>query len=154
MAALALHAPGSALPLSCWCQSPHLDPIPTWAYSAWVYWYQFPGILAVVDIGLATTTTMPKIVAIFWFDAKALRLSQCLCYQLCDGHGVRHFSLHGHGKICSYLLSLSVPLHSHWGFCDQSYCDSQKCPVDHPNARTGCPGTLLLQEWDWPRPVR
>lgn len=45
MAALALHAPGSALPLSSWCHSAHLDPIPTWAYSAWVYWYQFPGIL-------------------------------------------------------------------------------------------------------------
>ncbi|XP_007952464.1 olfactory receptor 56B4 [Orycteropus afer afer] len=38
--------------------------------------YNFLGILAVVDIGLATTV-MPKILAIFWFDAKAINLPEC-----------------------------------------------------------------------------
>ncbi|XP_005380559.1 PREDICTED: putative olfactory receptor 56B2 [Chinchilla lanigera] len=38
--------------------------------------YQFLGILAVVDMGLATTI-MPKILAILWFNAKAIRLSEC-----------------------------------------------------------------------------
>ncbi|EHA98678.1 Putative olfactory receptor 56B2 [Heterocephalus glaber] len=38
--------------------------------------YQFLGILAVVDVGLATTI-MPKILAILWFDAKAIRLPEC-----------------------------------------------------------------------------
>ncbi|XP_020040423.2 LOW QUALITY PROTEIN: olfactory receptor 56B4 [Castor canadensis] len=38
--------------------------------------YQFLNILAVVDIGLATTI-MPKILAILWFDAKAISLPEC-----------------------------------------------------------------------------
>ncbi|XP_006094635.1 olfactory receptor 56B4-like [Myotis lucifugus] len=38
--------------------------------------YRFLGILALVDIGLATTI-MPKIMAIFWFDAKAISLPEC-----------------------------------------------------------------------------
>ncbi|KAH0515594.1 Olfactory receptor 688 [Microtus ochrogaster] len=38
--------------------------------------YQFLGILAAVDIGLATTS-MPKILAILWFDAKAISLPEC-----------------------------------------------------------------------------
>ena len=38
--------------------------------------YHFLGILAVVDIGLATTI-MPKILAIFWFDAKVISFPQC-----------------------------------------------------------------------------
>ncbi|XP_004467001.1 olfactory receptor 56B4-like [Dasypus novemcinctus] len=38
--------------------------------------YHFLGILSVVDIGLATTI-MPKILAIFWFDAKAISLPEC-----------------------------------------------------------------------------
>ncbi|XP_003781524.1 olfactory receptor 56B4-like [Otolemur garnettii] len=38
--------------------------------------YQFLGVLAVVDIGLATTIT-PKILAILWFDAKAISLPEC-----------------------------------------------------------------------------
>ncbi|XP_077615641.1 olfactory receptor 56B34-like [Crocuta crocuta] len=38
--------------------------------------YQFLGILALVDIGLATTI-MPKILAILWFDAKAISLPEC-----------------------------------------------------------------------------
>ncbi|XP_049746394.1 olfactory receptor 56B4-like [Elephas maximus indicus] len=38
--------------------------------------YHFLGILAVVDIGLATTI-MPKILAIFWLDAKAISLPEC-----------------------------------------------------------------------------
>ena len=38
--------------------------------------YHLLGILAVVDIGLATTI-MPKILAIFWFDAKAISLPEC-----------------------------------------------------------------------------
>ncbi|KAM6158474.1 olfactory receptor 56B34-like [Rhynchocyon petersi] len=38
--------------------------------------YQFLGVLAVVDIGLATTI-MPKILAIFWFDAKSIGLPEC-----------------------------------------------------------------------------
>uniref|UniRef100_A0A8C9NXB0 G-protein coupled receptors family 1 profile domain-containing protein n=1 Tax=Spermophilus dauricus TaxID=99837 RepID=A0A8C9NXB0_SPEDA len=38
--------------------------------------YLFLGILSVVDIGLATTI-MPKILAIFWFDAKAISLPEC-----------------------------------------------------------------------------
>ena len=38
--------------------------------------YQFLGILAVVDIGLATTS-MPKILAILWFDAKTISLPEC-----------------------------------------------------------------------------
>ncbi|XP_020831577.1 olfactory receptor 56B1-like [Phascolarctos cinereus] len=38
--------------------------------------YQFLGILSVVDMGLATTIT-PKILAIFWFDAKAISLPEC-----------------------------------------------------------------------------
>ncbi|XP_051005556.1 olfactory receptor 688 [Acomys russatus] len=38
--------------------------------------YQFLGILAAVDIGLATTS-VPKIVAILWFDAKAISLPGC-----------------------------------------------------------------------------
>ncbi|XP_008709226.1 olfactory receptor 56B4 [Ursus maritimus] len=38
--------------------------------------YHFLGILAVVDMGLATTI-MPKILAIFWFDAKAISLPEC-----------------------------------------------------------------------------
>ncbi|XP_076968338.1 olfactory receptor 56B4-like [Tamandua tetradactyla] len=38
--------------------------------------YHFLSILSVVDIGLATTI-MPKILAIFWFDAKAISLSEC-----------------------------------------------------------------------------
>ncbi|XP_037696165.1 olfactory receptor 56B4-like [Choloepus didactylus] len=37
--------------------------------------YHFLGILSVVDIGLATTI-MPKILAIFWFDAKAISRPQ------------------------------------------------------------------------------
>ncbi|XP_028631420.1 olfactory receptor 688 [Grammomys surdaster] len=38
--------------------------------------YQFLGILAAVDIGLATTN-MPKILAILWFDAKTISLPEC-----------------------------------------------------------------------------
>ncbi|XP_039703768.1 olfactory receptor 56B4 [Pteropus medius] len=38
--------------------------------------YHFLGILTVVDIGLATTI-MPKILAIFWFDAKVISLPEC-----------------------------------------------------------------------------
>lgn len=38
--------------------------------------YHFLGILAVVDMGLATTI-MPKILAILWFDAKAISLPEC-----------------------------------------------------------------------------
>ncbi|XP_062952040.1 olfactory receptor 56B34-like [Cynocephalus volans] len=38
--------------------------------------YQFLGVLAIVDIGLATTI-MPKILAILWLDAKAISLPQC-----------------------------------------------------------------------------
>ncbi|XP_008062847.1 olfactory receptor 688-like [Carlito syrichta] len=38
--------------------------------------YHLLGILAIVDIGLATTI-MPKILAIFWFDAKAISLPEC-----------------------------------------------------------------------------
>ncbi|KAK1336003.1 hypothetical protein QTO34_003803 [Cnephaeus nilssonii] len=38
--------------------------------------YYFLGILALVDIGMATTIT-PKIMAIFWFDAKAISLPEC-----------------------------------------------------------------------------
>jgi olfactory receptor len=38
--------------------------------------YHFLGILAVVDMGLATTI-MPKILAILWFNAKAISLPEC-----------------------------------------------------------------------------
>ncbi|KAM7085551.1 olfactory receptor 56B2-like [Molossus nigricans] len=38
--------------------------------------YHFLGILAVVDMGLATTI-MPKILAILWFHAKAISLPEC-----------------------------------------------------------------------------
>ncbi|XP_042546014.1 olfactory receptor 56B1 [Dipodomys spectabilis] len=38
--------------------------------------YLFLGILSVVDMGLATTI-MPKILAIFWFDAKNISLPEC-----------------------------------------------------------------------------
>ncbi|KAM6158459.1 olfactory receptor 56B1-like [Rhynchocyon petersi] len=38
--------------------------------------YQFLGILAVIDVGLATTI-MPKILAIFWFDNKFISLPEC-----------------------------------------------------------------------------
>nr|XP_017534709.1 olfactory receptor 56B1 [Manis javanica] len=38
--------------------------------------FHFLGILSVVDMGLATTI-MPKILAIFWFDAKIISLPQC-----------------------------------------------------------------------------
>ncbi|XP_029787097.1 olfactory receptor 56B1-like, partial [Suricata suricatta] len=38
--------------------------------------YYFLGILSVVDMGLATTI-MPKILAIFWFDAKVISLPEC-----------------------------------------------------------------------------
>ena len=38
--------------------------------------YHFLGILAVVDMGLATTI-MPKMLATFWFDAKAISLPEC-----------------------------------------------------------------------------
>ncbi|XP_074046962.1 olfactory receptor 56B34-like [Macrotis lagotis] len=38
--------------------------------------YKFLGILSVVDVGLATTI-MPKILAIFWFNAKTISLPEC-----------------------------------------------------------------------------
>ncbi|XP_020831602.1 olfactory receptor 56B4 [Phascolarctos cinereus] len=38
--------------------------------------YKFLGMLSVVDAGLATTI-MPKILAIFWFNAKTISLPQC-----------------------------------------------------------------------------
>nr|XP_004650779.2 putative olfactory receptor 56B2 [Jaculus jaculus] len=38
--------------------------------------YYFLSILALVDIGLATTI-MPKILAIFWFNAKSISLPEC-----------------------------------------------------------------------------
>lgn len=38
--------------------------------------YHLLGILAVVDVALATTIT-PKILAIFWFDAKVISLPEC-----------------------------------------------------------------------------
>ncbi|XP_036783004.2 olfactory receptor 56B1 [Manis pentadactyla] len=38
--------------------------------------FHFLGVLSVVDMGLATTI-MPKILAIFWFDAKIISLPQC-----------------------------------------------------------------------------
>ncbi|XP_017499507.2 olfactory receptor 56B2-like [Manis javanica] len=38
--------------------------------------YYFLGVLAVVDMGLATTI-MPKILAILWFNAKAISLPEC-----------------------------------------------------------------------------
>ncbi|XP_072466271.1 olfactory receptor 56B4 [Notamacropus eugenii] len=38
--------------------------------------YKFLGILSVVDVGLATTI-MPKILAIFWFNAKIISLPEC-----------------------------------------------------------------------------
>ncbi|XP_037696166.1 olfactory receptor 56B4 [Choloepus didactylus] len=57
--------------------------------------YHFLGILSVVDIGLATTI-MPKILAIFWFDAKAISLPECFAqiyvihYFLCMESGIFH----------------------------------------------------------------
>ncbi|XP_074046575.1 olfactory receptor 56B1-like [Macrotis lagotis] len=47
--------------------------------------YQFLSILSIVDIGLATTI-MPKILAIFWFDAKAISLPECF---------VQIYAIHG-----------------------------------------------------------
>ncbi|XP_075404608.1 olfactory receptor 56B34-like [Tenrec ecaudatus] len=38
--------------------------------------YQFLRVLAIVDIGLSTTI-MPKILAIFWLDAKSISLPEC-----------------------------------------------------------------------------
>ncbi|XP_036601543.1 olfactory receptor 688 [Trichosurus vulpecula] len=38
--------------------------------------YKFLGILSIVDVGLATTI-MPKILAIFWFNAKTISLPEC-----------------------------------------------------------------------------
>ncbi|KAL1774679.1 olfactory receptor 56B2 [Sigmodon hispidus] len=38
--------------------------------------YYFLGILAIVDMGLATTI-MPKILAILWFNAKTISLNEC-----------------------------------------------------------------------------
>ncbi|KAF6104373.1 hypothetical protein HJG60_011322 [Phyllostomus discolor] len=38
--------------------------------------YYFLGILAVVDLGLASTVT-PRILAILWFNAKAISLPEC-----------------------------------------------------------------------------
>ncbi|XP_012863891.1 olfactory receptor 688-like [Echinops telfairi] len=38
--------------------------------------YQFLYVLAVVDIGLSTTI-IPKVLAIFWFDAKSISLPEC-----------------------------------------------------------------------------
>lgn len=38
--------------------------------------YHFLGILAIVDMGLATTI-MPKILAILWFNAKAISFNEC-----------------------------------------------------------------------------
>ncbi|XP_005380161.1 PREDICTED: olfactory receptor 56B1-like [Chinchilla lanigera] len=38
--------------------------------------YLFLGILSIVDMGLATTT-MPKILAIFWFNANVISLPEC-----------------------------------------------------------------------------
>ncbi|XP_040587475.1 putative olfactory receptor 56B2 [Mesocricetus auratus] len=38
--------------------------------------YHFLGILSIVDMGLATTI-MPKILAIFWFNAKTISLPEC-----------------------------------------------------------------------------
>ncbi|XP_003422934.2 olfactory receptor 56B4-like [Loxodonta africana] len=55
--------------------------------------YHFLEILAVVDIGLATTI-MPKILAIFWFDSKAISLPECFAqiyaihYFLCMESGI------------------------------------------------------------------
>ncbi|XP_074072112.1 olfactory receptor 56B1-like [Macrotis lagotis] len=47
--------------------------------------YQFLSILSIVDIGLATTI-MPKILAIFWFDAKTISLPECFA-QIYAIHG-------------------------------------------------------------------
>ncbi|XP_004683176.1 PREDICTED: olfactory receptor 688-like [Condylura cristata] len=38
--------------------------------------YQFLAVLAIVDVGLATTI-LPKVMAILWFDAKAISLPEC-----------------------------------------------------------------------------
>lgn len=43
--------------------------------------YHLLGILAVVDVALATTIT-PKILAIFWFDAKVISLPECFVCSL------------------------------------------------------------------------
>lgn len=78
--------------------------------------YHFLGILALVDISLATTI-MPKIMAIFWFDAKAISLPECFA-QMYAIHcffffGVWYLPLHGSGQIHSHLPPSSIPLHSH-----------------------------------------
>lgn len=46
--------------------------------------YIFLGILTAVDISMATSN-MPKISAIFWFDAKAIHLPKCFA-QICAIH--------------------------------------------------------------------
>ena len=61
--------------------------------------YIFLCILIAVDISLGTSI-MPEILAIFWFDAKAIHLPKCFA-QIC---AIRSFLLHLHG-LC-YL-----PLH-------------------------------------------
>lgn len=47
--------------------------------------YHFLGILAVMDMGLASTI-MPKVLVIFWFDSKAISLPECFA-QIYAIHG-------------------------------------------------------------------
>lgn len=61
--------------------------------------YHFLGILAIVDMGLATTI-MPKILAILWFNAKTISFNECFAQMYAIHffccHGVRYLCLHGY----------------------------------------------------------
>ncbi|CAD7671714.1 unnamed protein product [Nyctereutes procyonoides] len=76
--------------------------------------YYFLGILAVVDMGLATTI-MPKILAILWFSAKAIGLPECFaqmyvihCFVLMESGIFVCMAIDRYAAICQPLRYPSI----------------------------------------------
>ncbi|XP_054436592.1 putative olfactory receptor 56B2 [Pteronotus mesoamericanus] len=76
--------------------------------------YHFLGILAVVDVGLASTI-MPKILAILWFNAKTISLPECFlqmyvihCFMGMESGVLACMAIDRYVAICRPLHYLSV----------------------------------------------
>uniref|UniRef100_A0A8D2BBN6 Olfactory receptor family 56 subfamily B member 2 pseudogene n=1 Tax=Sciurus vulgaris TaxID=55149 RepID=A0A8D2BBN6_SCIVU len=76
--------------------------------------YHFLGILAMVDMGLATTI-MPKILAILWFNAKAISLPECFaqmyaihCFVATESSIFVFMAIHRYVAICRPLRYPSI----------------------------------------------
>lgn len=76
--------------------------------------YSFLGILAVVDVGLASTV-MPRMLAILWFNAKAISLPECFlqmyvihCFMAMESGVLACMAIDRYVAICRPLHYLSI----------------------------------------------